>query len=251
MYLQGDREGRYFLDDLWTLNFWRCEARLRIAGRWLPIEPGGATLVAPRVPMLFRFPPVGQQVWVHLSAGDPDAGAGQMEDSYKVLIPAAQPLGDRFEPMALALEEAVGWLATSPRRVAARVRDLLWQLSDGANRPRLAGPMRQEVAAAMQWIERRLADPIRVPQIAKAVGMSHNHLLRLFREATGQTLAGYICRRRAQRAKHLLERTTMPIKTIAATVGIADLQAFNKTIRRTFDRSPTAIRRGRVVPDML
>jgi len=71
-----------------------------------------------------------------------------------------------------------------------------------------------------------------VPEIAAATGFSHNHLTRLFRAETGDTVVGYLRRRRLDRARHLLRETTMAIPAIAASVGIADLQAFNKACRR-------------------
>ncbi len=211
---------------------------MKVGERWLPIRPGHASLVAPGAPLVYRYPRPGRHVFAHFAVGAGNA------DASRVLIPAMQALGDRFEPMARALEESIGWAATQPARAATRVGDLLWQLSDGARRPRGPGGERAEVAAARQFIERRLDRPIRVPDICRAVGLSHNHLLRLFGQATGQTLAAYIIARRAERARHLLIHTTMPINAIAATVGVADLQAFNKMMRRALGRSPRAIRQA-------
>jgi len=200
------------------------------------IEPGCATLIPPGVAMVYRFRGRSPHVYAHFTVG-PAVG-----DDPRALIPVIQPLGDRFEPMARALEEAVGWFATQPHRASVRLRDLLWQLTEGGESTGGEGG-RPEVREAVQLIERRLPEPLRVPTIAREVGLSHNHLLRLFREATGQTIAGYIRRRRAERARHLLQHTTMPINAVAASVGITDLQAFNKTIRREFGRSPRALRR--------
>ena len=71
-------------------------------------------------------------------------------------------------------------------------------------------------------IELRLAETLSVKALADEVGISHNHLTRLFRAAVGDTVIGYIRQRRVQRARHLLEHTTLPIKTVAAQVGIED-----------------------------
>ena len=45
-----------------------------------------------------------------------------------------------------------------------------------------------------------------------------------------------------KRAHHLLTASTLPIASIAATVGIPDLQAFNKACRRTLGAPPRAVR---------
>ncbi len=86
-----------------------------------------------------------------------------------------------------------------------------------------------------------------MPEIAKTVGVSHNHLTRLFRAATGETVVGYIRARRMERARHFLHATTLSITAVAASVGIPDLQAFNKTCRRELGASPRGIRAARPV----
>ncbi|WP_396667632.1 helix-turn-helix domain-containing protein [Microbacterium sp. R86528] len=49
--------------------------------------------------------------------------------------------------------------------------------------------------------------------------------------------------RRMATASHLLERTTQPVASIAASVGFSDVQAFNKACRRYLGASPRAVRR--------
>ena len=47
-----------------------------------------------------------------------------------------------------------------------------------------------------------------------------------------------------QRGRHLLQPSTLSVATIAAAVGIPDLQAFNKTCRRELGASPRTLRAG-------
>lgn len=96
----------------------------------------------------------------------------------------------------------------------------------------------------MDHIEWHLAEPLTVPEIAAAAGISHNHLTRLFRAKTGRSVVGHIRARRMGRARHLLTRTTVPIATVAAMVGIPDPQAFNKICRRELGAAPSAVRAG-------
>jgi AraC family transcriptional regulator len=58
----------------------------------------------------------------------------------------------------------------------------------------------------------------------------------------GDTVIGYIRGRRVQRAQHLLEHTTLPIKTIAAQVGIEDTRHFYKVVHAILGQSPTQVR---------
>ena len=81
-----------------------------------------------------------------------------------------------------------------------------------------------------------------MPQIAAAVGVSHNHLTRLFTAGQGLTVVGYLRRRRIEHARQLLVHSTMSITAIASTVGIPDLQAFNKACRTVTGLGPRALR---------
>jgi transcriptional regulator GlxA family with amidase domain len=78
--------------------------------------------------------------------------------------------------------------------------------------------------------------------VARHCGLSHNHLTRLFTAQLESTVVGYIRDRRMRRAHHLLTASTLPIASIAATVGIPDLQAFNKACRRTLGAPPRSVR---------
>ncbi|MFI6148551.1 helix-turn-helix transcriptional regulator [Streptomyces sp. NPDC051109] len=97
----------------------------------------------------------------------------------------------------------------------------------------------------MALIEARLGKPLTVPDIAAAAGASHNHLTRLFRAATGETVVGCIRARRMERARHFLQATTLSVPAVAASVGIPDLQAFNKACRRALGAFPRSIRAAR------
>lgn len=86
-----------------------------------------------------------------------------------------------------------------------------------------------------------------MPELARAADVSHNHLTRLFRAETGMTVVAYIRLRRMARARHLLVASTLSIPGVAASVGISDLQAFNKACRRELGGSPRSIRAGNPV----
>jgi AraC family transcriptional regulator len=56
------------------------------------------------------------------------------------------------------------------------------------------------VRTAVARIETRLREPLSVVELAEAVGLSHNHLGRLFRAQLGTTVVAYIRDRRMARA---------------------------------------------------
>ncbi|HEV8144116.1 MAG TPA: helix-turn-helix domain-containing protein [Methylomirabilota bacterium] len=51
--------------------------------------------------------------------------------------------------------------------------------------------------------------------------------------------------RRVQRAKTLLDETTMPMAAIAFAAGFASIRRFNAAFRAVYRRPPSAVRRAR------
>ncbi len=98
----------------------------------------------------------------------------------------------------------------------------------------------------MSFIDLRLGEDISVSSLAREVGLSHNHLTRLFRQSTGDTVVAYVRRQRAERAKHLLRHTTLPLKAIATQVNSSDLQSFSALMKKETGQPPRYWRRGEV-----
>lgn len=140
-----------------------------------------------------------------------------------------------------------GW--PRQQRASAFAWHLLWTLVDLVHQPQVAVDdstsihlRHPAVDQALKIIETRLNEPLRVSDNANEVALSHNQFIRVFRAATGLTPLAYIRARRIDQAVHLLTKSTRPIKSIAAEVGIPDLQAFNKAIRTATGRPPRAHR---------
>lgn len=228
----------YRLDALWCLHLYRYEADLRINDQAFPIRPGHVSVTPPGAALEYRYQGPSVHAYAHFAFADAPAGAAR-----GVFIPAMQPLGDDFAAIARSFEHAIGSFSTQRARAEARVWDLLWQLAERATNPSAEPPgMHPAVAQTLQTIELGLGEPLRVADLARAVGLSHNHLIRLFRTAVGTTIVGYLRERRLERARHLLTHTTLPIKAIASQVGIGDLHQFNKAVRTGLGVSPRQVR---------
>ncbi len=224
---------------IWAVHFHRYTAELYMAGRLFPIAPGYVTVVAPDTEMEFHFR--GRSPHLYVLFRLPRAATGSLP-----MLTMQQR--EDFATLDAAVQEATGHFSTQPRRAEVMLWDILWKLSDThpvADAALLRASTHnanRAVDRARHIIEQRLGTPLRVPQIAEEVGLSHNQLTRLFRTSLGVTVIGYIEERRVQRAKHLLVYSTRPIKAIAAEVGMTDLQTFNKTMRRLTGSSPRRIR---------
>ncbi|MEV0531421.1 helix-turn-helix transcriptional regulator [Kitasatospora sp. NPDC050463] len=224
----------FSLPDLWQLHLYGYEADLTVDGTEHAIRPGRVSLVPPGAEVRYRYRGRSQHLYVHLRLG-----AGGAPTS----IPVIQQAGPELALLTAQLQQALASWPHTPARAVAEVWGALWRVArltpPGERTARAVHPA---VAAAVALIEARLTGPLTVPEIAKAVGISHNHLTRLFRAATGDTVVGYIRARRMERARHFLRATTLSIPAVAASVGIPDLQAFNKACRRELGTSPRGIR---------
>jgi AraC-like DNA-binding protein len=226
----------FSLPNLWQLHLYGYEADLTVNGTAHAIRPGRVSLIPPGTTVRYRYQGRSEHLYAHLrlgSAGSP------------LSIPVIQDAGTELAPLTAHLRQALSAWPHTPARATAEVWAALWRVSQ-LTPPRTVGTaaVHPVVTAAVAMIEARLAEPLSVAEIAKAVGVSHNHLTRLFRAATGQTVVGYLRARRMERARHFLQATTLSIPAIAASVGIPDLQAFNKACRRELGASPRGIRTG-------
>lgn len=71
-----------------------------------------------------------------------------------------------------------------------------------------------------------------VETLCKNAGLSHAHLLRLFKKEYGDTLIGYITKKRIEYACELLETTSLSVSTVAFSSGFSDEIHFMKTFKR-------------------
>lgn len=232
-------EDRYDEWPTWCLHLYRYHGELEIAGDLERIHPGTVTIMPNGSTFSHRwFQDDSYHICVHFhpaTAGSPVMTA-----------PLIQTLGENWEATYGALLEAVGWMRSQPRRTEARVWDVLWHLvrpPEDDHRAKLHPALQR----ALQIVEMHLAEPIKVADLAQEAGVSHNHLIRLFRSSFGTTITAYIRKRRAERAGYLLASTSMPIKSIATHVGATDLQHFNKLIRSAYGRSPRQVREDAAV----
>ncbi|WP_194891751.1 helix-turn-helix domain-containing protein [Catenulispora pinisilvae] len=228
------RVDEFSLPDLWQLHLYGYEADLTVDGTAHEIRPGRVSLIPPGTQVCYRYRGRSEHLYVHMRlrpTGDAQS------------VPVIQDTGSELSSLTVQLRLALAAWPNTPARAAAEVWAALWRIAQlGPPRPRKAQETHPAVATAMALIEAQLAEPLTVPAIARAAGVSHNHLTRLFRAATEQSVVGYIRTRRMERARHFLSSTTLSIPAIAASVGIPDLQAFNKACRRELGDAPRSIR---------
>ncbi|WP_117213245.1 helix-turn-helix domain-containing protein [Allorhizocola rhizosphaerae] len=218
----------FLLPDLWQLHLYGYSATLTVGGVVHDIRPGSVSLIPPGAEVRFDYRGRSEHLYAHLRLPS---------DGPLRTVPLMQRTGAQRQTLTDRMLQAVS--APKPQ-AAAEIWSVLWRV---AQLPRpAANPGHSAVAKALAYIEKNLFQPLTVPGIARAAGISHNHLTRLVRAETGSTVVAYIRRRRLSHAAHLLRHSTLSIPAIAAAVGIPDLQAFNKACRRELGVSPRAFR---------
>lgn len=82
-----------------------------------------------------------------------------------------------------------------------------------------------------------------IAELAQVCGISAGHLMRSFRQSTGETIHAHVQRTRIERAQALLAEQDHSIKEIAHLLGFATPSSFAVAFRRLRGQSPTAFRR--------
>jgi AraC-like DNA-binding protein len=96
---------------------------------------------------------------------------------------------------------------------------------------------------ALQYVSANLNSALPVDTLAGVAGLSRAHFSRSFANLTGLAPAEFVLQERMKRATKLLTANReLPIKEIAALVGMPDNNYFSKVFRRTYGVSPTEFR---------
>lgn len=226
---------RYHLPHLWCLHLYDYRAELLVNGAPIPIRPRYASVLAPATDLEYRLEGPSIHLFAHFRL--PPAEGSPLR------VPVMEDLGENFAAMYRDFEQAIGVFARWPVRTEVMVWNILWTLVQRhvqkTTHPTHRHPAVDRVA---EIIERRLHEPLYGEDLAREVGLSQHHLIRLFRAALHTTPQAYIRQRRIQRARQLLVHSTLPVKTIAAEVGIPDIHLFNKTVRQVLGKSPRRVR---------
>jgi AraC family transcriptional regulator len=155
-------------------------------------------------------------------------------------LPELAVLGELAQAAAerrsdVGLDETGMWLA-------ARVVDVV----DGRERARsVAAPRdRRRAVDAALWIDAHAHESLDLDRVAREVGLSAFHFLRVFAGVLGVTPHQYVIRARLRRAARLLADETRSITDVALEAGFADLSNFVRTFHRAAGVSPRRFRQA-------
>lgn len=98
------------------------------------------------------------------------------------------------------------------------------------------------ISNARHYIDEHLAEDISVSSIAESLYITPNYFSRLFKRITGEGCNEYIVRKRIEKAKSLLETTSIRTGKIAMMVGYRDTNYFSLAFKKHTGKSPTKYR---------
>jgi len=99
------------------------------------------------------------------------------------------------------------------------------------------------IARCQEWVAQHYESQSPVSMMAERSGLSERSFSRRFAKATGMSPLEYVHTLRLEEAKHLLERTVMPIEAVAQEVGYEDASFFSRLFRRSVALTPAQYRK--------
>lgn len=90
----------------------------------------------------------------------------------------------------------------------------------------------------IEFINANLHRKLPVSEMANSFQISTAHLRRLFKAETASSPVRYLSGLRIQRARELLETSSLSVKEIAAKVGLSDVSHFVRNFERTSGLPP-------------
>jgi AraC family transcriptional regulator len=110
---------------------------------------------------------------------------------------------------------------------------------------RVAVPLQKwRLKRVMEFVEGHIGEPISLPALAGAAGMSRMYFASQFRAATGVRPHDYVLQRRIEAAKRLLMTTQEPIVAIALSVGFQTQAHFTTIFKKLAGDTPLKWRRA-------
>lgn len=97
----------------------------------------------------------------------------------------------------------------------------------------------------LAYIDSHIADDLSLERLARVAYLSPAHFHRIFRALTGESVAGYVQRRRLERAARALDVTpSAKVLGVALAHGYENASAFSRAFRARFGMSATQWRRA-------
>lgn len=147
-------------------------------------------------------------------------------------------LGEAGETEAGKLDALSKSLRSASREEACAVTEMFLSQMLGSQEENV----HDIVAKAKYYIAEHLTEELTVSNIAVSLYITPNYFSRLFKRVTKEGCNEYIVRKRIEKAKSLLDTTSLKIGEIAMMVGYRDTNYFSLAFKKHTGKSPTKYR---------
>ena len=232
------------------LVLWNVQECMDVrVGDWSDrVDAGALVVFPPGLPHHYRpVPETGWEwLWLHVGGLAASAVAAVLSEHGPVI-----GLGEHPRLRARFLELVTASAAAGPEPTAAEQLHLdscafsilgLIAVRAGERAERPGAEVPPDLEPFVAWVDDHLADPVTLPDLARAAGWSTATLHRLARRHLGDSPMGYLTRRRMIEAARLLADTDLTVGEIARRVGFPDPLHFSRRYRRWYGRPPSAAR---------
>lgn len=107
-----------------------------------------------------------------------------------------------------------------------------------------AGREEGRMAAVRRYLDERCTEALTFDALAAHFHVSKYHLSRDFKRQVGETIFGYLTRRRMDLATYLLAHGDRPVSQVAQACGYAEASTFFYAFREHTGMAPTAYRKA-------
>lgn len=222
--------------------------------RRIPLKPGSAFVTQLSDPNVeYRYPPGAKDPWrfVFLEFSEADSLVDGLVQRFGHVfaLNIDSPVVSRLIHLASGEQGRLRHLDLDAAQAALLVQDVLSSLAaSGAQKCISTPPAAILVERAVMILQNGLDRPFNTRTLAAELGVSAEHLCRVFQRTTGES--PQTCRRRLQmrQACALLTDETLDIETIALRLGYRDRANFGRAFRLVVGQTPARWRRSGGLP---
>lgn len=215
----------------WQFHLYLYDGSLSEREAWLDFKPGFMSLTPPMVAHVVRRPRRSPHYYVHFRA------SGKPQVAFERLWCPSRSEASSTGELARLIRET----PLHPSRCRAAFWEMLWKLSETPADASMAA-LPRGLESALHYLDQDLETRRPVAFLAERLGISQGHLIRLFKKHFDLTPSAWRRKRLAARARLMLQESHLTPAQVAESLGIRDLQRFNKLMRREFGAPPRQLR---------
>ena len=103
-------------------------------------------------------------------------------------------------------------------------------------------PADSRILDMLRYIDAHLTEDLKIDDLAEAFYISRFHMMRLFRQETGQSIRGFLTEIRIKEACKQLSSTRNNITDIATDCGFSDMKSFYAIFKKHTGLTPKQYR---------